>query len=99
MLLSVKSEAVAPAGKGFELALGECGGAILFLRLTGIRGFVANVRGSQFAPSFGCLAMRFNEPQPFIYAARDFREQVGCVGIPQLVCLINGNPRFVTKRG
>jgi hypothetical protein len=41
------------------------------------------------------LQMGFDEPKPFVYATRDFREYVSSIGILQLVRLSNCLAGFV----
>ena len=43
--------------------------------------------------------MGFDKPQPFIYATGNFGEQVRRVGVIQLVRLIDGIARFMSKSG
>ncbi len=43
--------------------------------------------------------MGFDEPKPFVYATRDFREHIRGVSILQLVGLINGLADFAPEGG
>ena len=43
--------------------------------------------------------MGFDEPKPFVYATRDFREHISGISILQLVRLINGLADFVSEGG
>src|SRR6266404_1457663 len=43
--------------------------------------------------------MSFDKPKSFIYAARNFREYVGSVGIPQLFRLLNRFAGFMSEGG
>jgi hypothetical protein len=40
-----------------------------------------------------------DEPKPLVYAARNLRENVSRIGIPQFTCLINRLARFVAEGG
>ena len=52
-----------------------------------------------FADLFRRLGMGFDKPQPFVYSAGDFGENVSRVGIPQVVSLINGLAGFMPECG
>ncbi len=43
--------------------------------------------------------MGFDEPKPFVYATRDFREHIRGISILQLVRLINGLADFASEGG